>query len=1114
MQEKVFPVIDRYCRDQGGFQFLPIDLRWGVNHEAQLDQKTLEVCLNEVKACKQYPHPNFLVMLGERYGYAPLPYMIAESEFDAIAKNPTTSEERDLLFKWYQLDSNQIPASYVLGQRKGKYEIFETWEAEEKKLRSFLQKAATTLPLGANEKDKYFLSATEQEVIQGICHYNDRAEEQLKPEADHDQQFVFAYLKNEKPEGELERNIQQFRANLRKALPPENIITEDFSNAITAKLKATIDLEIARITQATQGDLEAVEQEAYRQRKLQNFTGRDEAQEHIETYLNNRLTPTNQPLIIYGSSGIGKSALMAKAIENAKASGLENIIFRFSKATVQSTSIVLILQSICKELNIDLETHEEDYSKSAGVHAEQSFYLAFCKEVHDKLLAIREPTAIFIDALDQLGMQDDLRWLPMALPDNLKIILSTLQDEKYPIYSRIADRLKEKYQNSYTLPNLAEASCLLDMLLAKRNRKLTEEQREYVLERYSKVQTPLYLMIILEGIANWNSSSPREAWHLADTQRGAVEEYINNLVLLYHHHKELVSRVFSYIAASTGGIAEAELLALLAVDAKILNTIAPDIFHPKSMQKLPISIWARIFYAISTFISFTNRDGYQVMEFTHREFNEVAQNQRLHGELIEQLYEILKAIQHNPYISNRWGSLHMHACAHYEMEYADQVAQHKFQEFALGIAALDNEDWVRAYLITMSNQGRAHEEANNHPAAIAYGMSHYYTTTVLHHKSPEKWNKEYTLGMSNLSMYFFKRNRFEDAIKLGSEALRVRKILYDKNPVEWAGEYANSLINLSFYYWKLNYEEKAIKLSEAARNLLEALYAENRLNWAEFYARVLNNLAVFYQTRARLSEAMAIQETCVQISKAMYEQRPEKWGKSYYRDLVNLTTFYRDAGKISESIARGREALLLAKGHYDTNSQAWAEHYYRSLLNLALSLRGTQPDEANSLEEESLKNLRRLYQEDPVFWAEMYTTCLGNLAASLQPTQPFAAIELKEESRNALEKLYIKNKQRWVKDYTIALSNLAFSNSNLLEASPEILLHVAPHEVQINSVHQQMAFIQSLQLISLKKAEALLSIAYKASLNILGAEHSHTQEMKYNLSEVKQQVDALFGGNT
>ena len=53
LQNDIFSVIKDYCQGKG-FRFQPIDLRWGVNEEAQPDQKTLELCLGEVRTCKTH----------------------------------------------------------------------------------------------------------------------------------------------------------------------------------------------------------------------------------------------------------------------------------------------------------------------------------------------------------------------------------------------------------------------------------------------------------------------------------------------------------------------------------------------------------------------------------------------------------------------------------------------------------------------------------------------------------------------------------------------------------------------------------------------------------------------------------------------------------------------------------------------------------------------------------------------------------------------------------------------------------------------------------------------------------------------------------------------------
>ena len=102
LQAEVFPEINRYCEERG-FSFQPVDLRWGVNDELQLDQKTLELCLSEVRQCKRYPHPNFLIMIGDRYGWVPLPYIIEQKVFKKLIKVININDLK-LLNDWYELD--------------------------------------------------------------------------------------------------------------------------------------------------------------------------------------------------------------------------------------------------------------------------------------------------------------------------------------------------------------------------------------------------------------------------------------------------------------------------------------------------------------------------------------------------------------------------------------------------------------------------------------------------------------------------------------------------------------------------------------------------------------------------------------------------------------------------------------------------------------------------------------------------------------------------------------------------------------------------------------------------------------------------------------------------
>ena len=77
LQARVFPRL-RDLAAKHGYRFQVIDLRWGVSEEASLDQQAMNICLSEVARCQETsPRPNFIVLLGDRYGWMPPPSKIS-----------------------------------------------------------------------------------------------------------------------------------------------------------------------------------------------------------------------------------------------------------------------------------------------------------------------------------------------------------------------------------------------------------------------------------------------------------------------------------------------------------------------------------------------------------------------------------------------------------------------------------------------------------------------------------------------------------------------------------------------------------------------------------------------------------------------------------------------------------------------------------------------------------------------------------------------------------------------------------------------------------------------------------------------------------------------------
>jgi hypothetical protein len=128
----------------------------------------MKICLEEIRRCQKTKlKPNFIVLLGDRYGWRPAPPETPQVEFEEI-ENRLSQEDIDMLRKWYLLDSNAVPAVYCLQPRTGEYRNPTSWETVEAQLRSILLKAIATMDMSEKEIAKYFESATEQEISQGL----------------------------------------------------------------------------------------------------------------------------------------------------------------------------------------------------------------------------------------------------------------------------------------------------------------------------------------------------------------------------------------------------------------------------------------------------------------------------------------------------------------------------------------------------------------------------------------------------------------------------------------------------------------------------------------------------------------------------------------------------------------------------------------------------------------------------------------------------------------------------------------------------------------------------------------------------------------------------------
>lgn len=201
LQQNVFPALEQLCL-RSGFQFQAIDLRWGVSGESGLDHRTMRICFDELRRAQEIsPQPNFLILLGDRYGWRPLPEEVSEDEFhrlqEAAKEVATTGQEQAPanLVEWYRKDENAIPHVYALQSRRrrsGKdYTEDRHWNEVQDVLWKIINRAwpPEQLELRFDEPVpadgslpaivRFQASATEQEIWHGAMRVPDAAQHVL-----------------------------------------------------------------------------------------------------------------------------------------------------------------------------------------------------------------------------------------------------------------------------------------------------------------------------------------------------------------------------------------------------------------------------------------------------------------------------------------------------------------------------------------------------------------------------------------------------------------------------------------------------------------------------------------------------------------------------------------------------------------------------------------------------------------------------------------------------------------------------------------------------------------------------------------------------------------------
>jgi len=573
LQRDVFPKLRTLC-EQHGARFQAIDLRWGVRDEAALDQQTMAICLREIQRCKATGvRPNFIALLGDRYGWRPLPVTIPAAEFEAL-RAYLPARDAEVAFQWYRLDENAVPAEYCLQSRTGEFVEPSTWNPVEESLLRALTTAARADGLSEKELIKYEASATHQEILAGLG------------ETEEDRQHVFGFVR--RPTGNTDPRLDALKSHLRvhefdagdmKAL----------CELVLTQLTKVIEAEVKRFEDRPTLDLEIEAHDRFAEDRSRIFVGRESVLDTIADYIGG---PERRPLVLHGESGSGKSAVTAKASQQYKGPG--RLVRRFIGASPESASGHALLTSLCRQIAPG-ET-PVDYAQLENAFRERL-----------SVGTAEQPLVLFIDALDQLAANDP------ELPPNVKVIISTT-DSGGRLTEGLPVRLERMAQS--------EGGQALDELLRDARRTLQREQRETVLAHFDRGGLPLYLKLAAEESRLWKSYTPQDACTLGDGVAGIIDTLFDRLSSNTNHGPTLVGRSLGYLAAARYGLTEDEVLDVLTADDTVWSDFDKRKHHEVSKRRLPVVVWSRLSLDLEPYFTERAAPGGTVIAFYHRQLAE------------------------------------------------------------------------------------------------------------------------------------------------------------------------------------------------------------------------------------------------------------------------------------------------------------------------------------------------------------------------------------------------------------------------------------------------------------------------------------------------------------
>lgn len=550
----VLPALNRELLSLGARIDL-IDLRWGVSEEAGLDHATTDICLREVeRCCSRDTKPAFVLLMGDRGGWRPLPRVILDDEFMALVEalegvDPSAAEAAR---RWYVRDRNHVPDAWSLRSRRGTAEVDPVlWAQTEAHILGAADACADRLPDRLREALREPMTRKEAKLALAL----ERS----------DWSMIAA----------MHRVVQETGGG---GMPPrllpeawsdfaddfaDHLIVLDYDPHDAADYQERFRAWIYDILKqaALAGPSSAFDEQA--DKASIAFVKRD-CGEVMQQWLVSAASGTK---LLYGASGSGKSTLVRQITDKARG----DVVIRLAESeTVIGVDDFLLL------LEQALGLEDRPGLDRAG---RIDRLRALLSEPQDGFVLV-------VDAIEQIRCQDaseTLAWLPQVTGSGRHILLTTASVDIAARYAMIfGDDAMWRLHEMSDVESIAQ----LDALLAKRGRRLQDRQRGAYIAATQGLEGRALVNLLAAGLAA-RTHSDADVAALPKTLAGWIGAWIHELVDGRGQGEPLLLECLALIVASRKALPEQSLAAVLDASPAVRDWFRAAFPHAPEIDGLP-----------------------------------------------------------------------------------------------------------------------------------------------------------------------------------------------------------------------------------------------------------------------------------------------------------------------------------------------------------------------------------------------------------------------------------------------------------------------------------------------------------------------------------------------